>query len=164
MPIELDLHAVGATVRFLDRFGDYQLFDQCATSSRGGFAASSCGIRGSRPRANGGVSPDQRCVARKRSMNGRKLNSELLRLQQQIGRVERFATLGRITATVAHDLGTPLNSVLGYAQLLAQEDLPERARRRLTIIETQIHRMGEIIQNYLSFSHGNPPAGQDRYQ
>jgi signal transduction histidine kinase len=86
-----------------------------------------------------------------------RIERELLRVQQQIGRVERFATLGRMTATVAHDLGTPLNSVLGYAQLLAQEDLSERARRRLTIIETQIHRMSDIIQNYLSFSHGNPP-------
>lgn len=86
-----------------------------------------------------------------------KIEKELLRLQHQIGRVERLATLGRITGTVAHDLGTPLNSVLGYTQLLAQEDLPERARRRLTIIETQIHRMGEIIQTYLAYTRGNPP-------
>ena len=85
-----------------------------------------------------------------------RIEEQLLRVQQQIGRVERLATLGRMTAVVAHDLGTPLNSVLGYAQLLAQEDLPERARRRLSIIETQIHRMGEIIQNYLSFTRGNP--------
>lgn len=87
----------------------------------------------------------------------RKVEKELLRLQQVIGPVERFATLGRMTATVAHDLGTPLNSVLGYAQLLAQEDLPDRARRRLAIIETQIHRMGDIIQNYLSYTRGSPP-------
>jgi signal transduction histidine kinase len=85
-----------------------------------------------------------------------RIETELLRVQQQIGRVERLATLGRMTAIVAHDLGTPLNSVLGYAQLLAQEDLPERARRRLTIIETQIHRMSEIIQNYLSNARANP--------
>jgi two-component system NtrC family sensor kinase len=87
----------------------------------------------------------------------RKVEKELLRLQQQIGPVERFATLGRMTATVAHDLGTPLNSVLGYAQLLAQENLPDRARRRLAIIETQIHRMGDIIQNYLSYTRGSSP-------
>ena len=87
----------------------------------------------------------------------RKVEKELLRLQQEIGPVERFATLGRMTATVAHDLGTPLNSVLGYAQLLAQDDLPDRARRRLAIIETQIHRMGDIIQNYLSYTRGSPP-------
>jgi len=43
--------------------------------------------------------------------------------------------------TIAHDLGTPLNSVLGYTQLLAQESMTERARRRLAIIETQINRM-----------------------
>lgn len=85
-----------------------------------------------------------------------RIEKELLRVQQQIGRVERLATLGRMTATVAHDLGTPLNSVLGYAQLLAQEDLPEQARRRLAIIETQIHRMGKIIQSYLSYTRGNP--------
>jgi two-component system NtrC family sensor kinase len=86
-----------------------------------------------------------------------KIEKELFRLQYQIGRVERLATIGRMTATVAHDLGTPLNSVLGYTQLLAQEDLPERARRRLAIIETQIHRMGEIIQNYLAYTRENPP-------
>ncbi len=86
-----------------------------------------------------------------------KIEKELFRLQHQIGRVERLATIGRMTATVAHDLGTPLNSVLGYTQLLAQEDLPERARRRLAIIETQIHRMGEIIQNYLAYTRENPP-------
>jgi len=87
----------------------------------------------------------------------RKVEKELLRLQQKFGPIERFATLGRMTATVAHDLGTPLNSVLGYAQLLAQEKLPDRARRRLAIIETQIHRMGDIIENYLSYSRGRPP-------
>jgi len=90
----------------------------------------------------------------------RKVEKELLRLQQKFGPIERFATLGRMTATVAHDLGTPLNSVLGYAQLLAQENLPDRARRRLAIIETQIHRMGDIIQNYLSYTRGSPPRDQ----
>src|SRR3990172_2326407 len=94
-------------------------------------------------------------VLRKEIDERQRVEKELLRLQHEIGRVERLATLGRMTGTVAHDLGTPLNSVLGYAQLLAQEDLPERAQRRLKIIENQIHRMGEIIQSYLSFTRGN---------
>ena len=86
----------------------------------------------------------------------RKAEAELLRLQQQVGRVEGLAALGRMIGTVAHDLGTPLNSVLGYTQLLAQESLTERARRRLGIIEAQIHRMGDIIQSYLAFSRDVP--------
>jgi signal transduction histidine kinase len=71
-----------------------------------------------------------------------------------MGRVERLAALGRMAGKIAHDLGTPLNSVLGYTQLLSQEDLPERARRRLAIVETQIHRMSEIIQQYLTHTRG----------
>jgi len=86
----------------------------------------------------------------------KRAEEELLRLQLEMGRVERLATLGRMAATIAHDLGTPLNSVLGYAQLLAQEELSQRAHRRLTIIETQIHRMGEIIKNYLAYTRGTP--------
>ena len=93
-------------------------------------------------------------VERKRAEN------ELWRLQLEMGRVERLATLGRMTGTIAHELGTPLNSVLGYTQLLSQENLPERARRRLAIIETQIHRMGDIIQHYLSYSRGSAPKVQ----
>jgi C4-dicarboxylate-specific signal transduction histidine kinase len=86
----------------------------------------------------------------------KRAENELLRLQLEMGRVERLATLGRMTGTIAHDLGTPLNSVLGYTQLLAQENLSERARRRLAIVETQIHRMGEIIQRYLAHTRGLP--------
>jgi len=85
-----------------------------------------------------------------------KADKALLQLQSEMGRVERLATLGKMAGTIAHDLGTPLNSVLGYAQLIAQEDLTERARRRLAIIESQINRMGEIIQSYLSHAREAP--------
>jgi two-component system C4-dicarboxylate transport sensor histidine kinase DctB len=94
---------------------------------------------------------------RKEITERKRAETELLRLQRELGRVERLATLGRMAGTIAHDLGTPLNSVLGYTQLLSQDALPERARRRLGIIETQIHRMGEIIQRYLNQSRSTPP-------
>ena len=86
----------------------------------------------------------------------KRAEGELWRLQREMGRVERLAALGRMTATIAHELGTPLNSVLGYTQLLAQEPLSEDARRRLTIIETQVRRMEDIIQHYLSHTRGSP--------
>ena len=93
-------------------------------------------------------------VERKRAEN------ELWGVQQEMGRVERLAALGRMTGTIAHELGTPLNSVLGYTQLLAQEPLSEGARRRLNIIETQVQRMEGIIQHYLSHTRGSPRKGQ----
>jgi signal transduction histidine kinase len=90
----------------------------------------------------------------------KRAENELWRLQLEMGRVERLATLGRMTGTIAHELGTPLNSVLGYTQLLAQEPLSEGARRRLNIIETQVERMEGIIQHYLSQTRGSPHKRQ----
>jgi PAS domain S-box-containing protein len=83
-------------------------------------------------------------------------NAELWRLQREMGRVEPLAALGRVTGTIAHELGTPLNSVLGYSQLLAQEALSDGARESLHIIESQVHRMIEIIQHYLSRTRRAP--------
>ncbi len=77
-------------------------------------------------------------------------NAELLRLQREIIRVGPLAALGQITGAIAHELGTPLNSVLGYTQLLLQEDLPEKAKHRLRIIESQVQRMTHTIEYYLS--------------
>ncbi len=90
----------------------------------------------------------------------KRAEQELWRVQLEMGRVERLAALGRITGTIAHELGTPLNSVLGYTQLLAQEQLSEGARRRLNIIETQVQRMEGIIQHYLSHTRGSPRRRQ----
>jgi PAS domain S-box-containing protein len=84
--------------------------------------------------------------------------TERVRLQEQLIERERLAALGRITGAIAHELGTPLNSVLGYTQLLANAELPEDARRRLKIIESQVQRMAEIITHYLSRTRGAPPT------
>jgi signal transduction histidine kinase len=82
------------------------------------------------------------------------VNQELWNLQREMARVEPLAALGRVTGTIAHELGTPLNSVLGYSQLLAQEALSDSARESLSIIESQAHRMIEVIQHYLSHTRG----------
>jgi C4-dicarboxylate-specific signal transduction histidine kinase len=87
-----------------------------------------------------------------------KRNEELWRFQREMGRIEPLAALGRITGIIAHELGTPLNSVLGYSQLLAQERLPESARDSLKIIEAQVQRMADIIQHYLSRTRRSPQS------
>src|SRR3989442_760047 len=81
-------------------------------------------------------------------------NEQLLRLQQQMERVGPLAALGQVVGTIAHELGTPLNSVLGYSQLLAQEQLSDRARRYVAIIAAQAQRMADTFQHYHSHTQG----------
>ena len=50
-------------------------------------------------------------------------------------------------AAVAHDLRTPLNVMLGYMQLLATEGISDAGRRRLEIVEQQIHRMVRLLDS-----------------
>lgn len=78
------------------------------------------------------------------------------RLQEQLIERERLAALGRMAGAIAHEVGAPLNSVLGHAQLLAREELSDRGRRRLGIIESQVQRMVDVIQHYLSRTRDAP--------
>jgi signal transduction histidine kinase len=55
-------------------------------------------------------------------------------------------------ATVAHDLRTPLNAMLGHTQLLGIESLSDTARRRLAVIEAQIRRMTRLIDSCMAQS------------
>jgi len=76
-------------------------------------------------------------------------NERLWRAQLDVVRSERFAALGQMAATIAHELGTPLNSVLGYTQLLLRESPAPLQAAKLSIIESQIERMIETIRSVL---------------
>ncbi len=87
-------------------------------------------------------------------------NRKLWRLQGEMKRVEPLAALGQVTGTIAHELGTPLNSVLGYTQLLGQDELSDNGRRRLEIIRLQVERMVGIINSYLFRVRSSYPKQQ----
>jgi two-component system, NtrC family, sensor kinase len=76
-------------------------------------------------------------------------NEKLWRARLELGRSERLAALGQMAATIAHELGTPLNSILGYTQLLLREDLLPEHGAMLTIVESQVQRMIETIRSVL---------------
>jgi signal transduction histidine kinase len=76
-------------------------------------------------------------------------NEELWQAQLEVGRSERLAALGQMAATIAHELGTPLNSVLGYTQLLLRDELRDEQATQLAVIESQVQRMIETIRSVL---------------
>jgi signal transduction histidine kinase len=83
-------------------------------------------------------------------------NDKLWQAQLQLGRSERLAALGQMAATIAHELGTPLNSVLGYTQLLLRDDLRPEQAEKLAIVESQVGRMIETIRSVLDRTRDRP--------
>jgi signal transduction histidine kinase len=76
-------------------------------------------------------------------------NEKLWQAQREVGRSERLAALGQMAATIAHELGTPLNSILGYTQLLLREEPSPEQAAKLAIVESQVQRMIEAIRSVL---------------
>src|SRR5262249_39132861 len=50
-----------------------------------------------------------------------------------------------LVARVRHEINNPLAALLGQAQLLLREDLPEKTRKRAETIESQAKRIEEIV-------------------
>jgi signal transduction histidine kinase len=72
---------------------------------------------------------------------------------EQLRQAERLGVVGRLAAGVAHELGTPLNVILGHAELLAS-DHPNatRVQAASAIILEQTEKMTAIIRGLLDFA------------
>ena len=85
----------------------------------------------------------------------RRANELLFDLQRQLGRAQRLATLGQLAATIAHEIGTPLNSIAVHLKLLARSPaLTEQDRQRLVTIDGQIQRLVATVQARLAATRG----------
>ncbi|GAB3381782.1 HAMP domain-containing histidine kinase [Spongiibacter taiwanensis] len=70
----------------------------------------------------------------------------------------KLASLGRFTASIAHEIRNPLSAISHAAQLLGESEALNDGDRRFTrIIESNAHRMDAIIQNILEMSRGKAP-------
>ena len=78
---------------------------------------------------------------------------------EQLRHSDRISTLGRLAASMAHELGTPLNVVELRAQMIASGETATLAdiRKDAAIIVQQAQRMTRIIDEVLSFARRRPP-------
>ncbi len=67
---------------------------------------------------------------------------------------DRLVTVGRLSAGVAHELGTPLNVVLLRAQLIAELH-DEETEKHATVIQSQVANMTRIVKQLLGFARKN---------
>ncbi|MBT4139863.1 MAG: PAS domain S-box protein [Candidatus Latescibacteria bacterium] len=93
--------------------------------------------------------------------------SEVKRSEWEMGQVEKMTSLGRLAASVAHDVRNPLGAIDIQLQLLGEDlegvpdDLRLKLMRRLTIAQTEMKRMDRIVHNFLRFSR-NPQLHLER--
>ena len=88
-------------------------------------------------------------------------NAEKFEALEKLRHTERLATLGQLSAGMAHELGTPLNVISGRAKLICSSALePEDISRSARIIGEQAERMTGIMRQLLSFAR----RGESRKQ
>jgi two-component system, NtrC family, sensor kinase len=74
----------------------------------------------------------------------------VLALRQALARAEQLAAVGHMAANLAHEVGTPLNLVSGYVQMLLEDaDREPRSAERLRIVRDQIARITGILRSVL---------------
>ncbi|WP_447976968.1 PAS domain S-box protein [Candidatus Nitrospira bockiana] len=82
--------------------------------------------------------------------------TERKRLEEQLRRTERLAELGTLASGMAHEIGTPMNVILGRAEHLMQRAADERTKKGLEIIITQVERITKIMNQLLTFARRRP--------
>jgi two-component system NtrC family sensor kinase len=80
----------------------------------------------------------------------RAANANLIRTQQRLANSERMAAIGQVTASLAHEIGTPLNAIAGHLQLLDRNhrEVPD-TQRRLRIINAQLAVIVQTVKSLL---------------
>ncbi len=88
--------------------------------------------------------------------------TEKLSMQQQLLTSERLASIGLLSAGVAHEINTPLTGISSYVQILQKRLAKSRHSQILEKIEAQAERVGRIVNSLLNFSRN--PSETSFYQ
>ena len=83
--------------------------------------------------------------------------SERKRLQEQLRKTERIAELGTVASGMAHEIGTPMNVILGRAEYLMDRVTDEPIKKGLQTIITQVERITRVMNQLLSFARRKTP-------
>ena len=84
--------------------------------------------------------------------------TETRRLQDQLARHERLSSLGRMVASLAHQIRTPLSAALLYASHLTEQPLPVETQQRFAgRLKERLHELEHQVRDMLVFARGELP-------
>jgi len=92
-----------------------------------------------------------------------KKSEELLEAQNELIHIERIASIGKLSSSVAHEINNPLSGVLTYTKLVHKQlskiemepITKESMLKNLKVIESETKRCGDIVKGLLDFSRND---------
>jgi PAS domain S-box-containing protein len=84
------------------------------------------------------------------------------RLEEELLHNERLASIGRLAAGVAHEIGNPVTGIACLAQNLEYETDPDEIRFMAQDILRQTERVSRIVESLVNFSHAGSGSGDIR--
>src|SRR5262249_26776842 len=91
---------------------------------------------------------------------------ELKESQEAMVQQEKMVGVGQLAAGIAHEMNTPLGTIIGYAQML-REDLAQYPQTSASLADVdeiigQAGRCRDLVKNLLNFSRRSPSAGVEK--
>jgi len=79
--------------------------------------------------------------------------ADLSRAHSRLAQSERLASVGRLAAGLAHEIGNPLSAILGFQELLLQGGLePQEEREFLERMKRETERIHHVLRDMLDFA------------
>jgi PAS domain S-box-containing protein len=82
--------------------------------------------------------------------------TERKKIEERLRQTERVAELGTLASGMAHEIGTPMNVILGRAEFLMRKTGDDTIKKGLGTIVTQVERITKIMNQLLTFARRRP--------
>ncbi|MFO7982249.1 MAG: ATP-binding protein [Desulfuromonadales bacterium] len=88
----------------------------------------------------------------------------ILEIEEQLRRADRLSALGELSAGMAHEIGNPLGSIKGTAEILRDAFPAEDKRHEFSeILIREADRLNKVVHDFLTFARPSP-VGAGRYE
>lgn len=88
-------------------------------------------------------------------------NKKIKTAQDEIIFSEKMATVGRLSAGLAHEIGNPLTSIMGYLSSLKESKNDPEIKEVLSIVLNETERINRIVRDLLNFARTEKKDTQD---
>ncbi|WP_100407953.1 ATP-binding protein [Bacillus solitudinis] len=83
--------------------------------------------------------------------------TERIALEKQVIANEKLSAIGKLGAGLAHEIRNPLTSVIGFIQLLKQNNTDEKSGRFFNIISQELERIKSLVTQFVLMAKPNQP-------